>query len=146
MKVLDRHHYALALLFLRILLGIILIMQGYGKVFQYGVPEVYDMFFKSYAESTFLSEGILKLTAYFTSYVEFIGGLLIILGFFRMVSYLAVAIVLIVVSFGHGLVQPIWDLQHVFFRAVMVFTLLIIPASKDAFSADQIINQIRLKK
>ena len=145
MKTLSRHHFAIAMLFIRVLLGVILVMQGYGKIFQYGVPEVYEMFFKPYAASTFLSEGILKLTAYFTSYVEFIGGLLIIFGLFRMISYLALAIVLIVVSFGHGLMQPIWDLQHVFFRAAMLFTLLIIPVSKDVFSLDTLLFKINTK-
>jgi uncharacterized membrane protein YphA (DoxX/SURF4 family) len=37
---------AAGVFFARALLGIIFLMQGYGKVFKYTVPKVYDMFFK----------------------------------------------------------------------------------------------------
>jgi uncharacterized membrane protein YphA (DoxX/SURF4 family) len=52
--------------------------------------------------------------AYFTSYAELIGGLFLLLGLFIKYTYMALALVLVVVSIGHGIAQPIWDLTHVF--------------------------------
>ena len=40
----------ISLFFVRVLLGIIFLMQGFGKVFTYGVKNVYQQFFSSYME------------------------------------------------------------------------------------------------
>ncbi|MEZ4883650.1 MAG: DoxX family protein [Chitinophagales bacterium] len=130
-----------ALLFIRLLLGIIFLMQGYGKVFSIGVTELYDSFFTEY-ETTFLPIWILKLTAYYTSYVELIAGGLLILGLFRNFALYLLATVLLVVSFGHGVMMPIWDLQHVLFRAVLLVPLLLLPEEWDNW---QLENWIRKK-
>jgi len=49
----DNTSRAAAVLFARALLGIIFMMQGYGKIFTYTVPKVYSMFFAP-LEKTFL--------------------------------------------------------------------------------------------
>jgi len=126
-------------LFSRLLLGVIFVMQGYGKVFNWGVTNVYNGGFKAY-EETFLPEFILKFTAYFTSYGEFICGLLLILGLFRKPAYLILAAILLIVSYGHGLQSPIWDMQHVFIRSVFLVFLMMIPLEKDRFSLDYFIK------
>jgi uncharacterized membrane protein YphA (DoxX/SURF4 family) len=98
--------------FIRALLGIIFFMQGYGKIFTIGVGNVYSMFFKDF-ENTFLPKLLIVSTAYYTSYVEMIGGFLLIIGLFRKYAMYLLAIDLLIVSFGHGLMEPIWDLSHV---------------------------------
>lgn len=109
------------LLFTRLLLGIVLFWQGYGKVFNWTVDGVYASGFASY-QDTFLPTFLLKFTAYFTSYGELIAGVLLVLGLLRKVSYATVALILLIVSFGHGLQTPIWDMQHVLIRtALLVF-------------------------
>jgi len=126
-------------LFSRLLLGIIFLMQGYGKVFGWGVSNVYKNGFKAYQE-TFLPEFILKFTAYFTSYGELICGALLILGLFRKPAYFIIAAILLIVSYGHGLQSPIWDMQHVFIRSVFLVFLMMIPLEKDCFSLDHFIK------
>ena len=69
----DIHAKATGVLFTRMLLGIIFMMQGFGKVFNFTVPKVYDMFFKDF-EKTFLPVPLLWATVYYTSYIEMIGG------------------------------------------------------------------------
>ena len=98
----DRTSRAVAVLFARALLGIIFLMQGYGKVFTFTVPKVYDMFFKDF-EKTFLPKWLIWGTAYYTSYVELICGFLLIIGLFRKYALCLLAVDLLVVSFGHGL-------------------------------------------
>ena len=127
-----------ALLILRVLLGLIFFMQGYGKVFHFGIANLYNNIFIPY-ESTFLPKWLIWFTAYFTSYTELIGGLLLIVGIFKRVSLCFLGAVLIIISFGHGLLEPIWDLQHLFFRAAMLIALLLLPERWDKYCLDYII-------
>lgn len=120
---------------LRALLGIIFLMQGFGKVFTWGVPHVYENIFKAY-EATWIPLPVLQATAYFTSWMEFLGGGLLLLGLFRRWVYAGLGLVLLMVSFGHGVLQPIWDLQHVFPRAVLLIALYLLPQEWDRWSLD----------
>jgi uncharacterized membrane protein YphA (DoxX/SURF4 family) len=137
---------AMGVLGLRCLIGIIFFWQGFGKVFEFGVDNVYHNFFTAGMglQETFLPVWLLKFTAYFTSYAELIGGALLILGFFRYWTYVMMALVLLIVSFGHGLVEPIWDLQHVVFRAILLFPLFFFPREWDRWNLDMI--SFRVKK
>ena len=121
--------------FARSLLGIIFLLQGYGKVFTIGVSKVYEMFFKEF-EFTFLPHWLIVSTAYYTSYVELIAGFFLVIGLFRKYSLFLLAIDLLVVSFGHGLMQPIWDLQHVIPRAILLTALLLLPDEWDEWNID----------
>jgi uncharacterized membrane protein YphA (DoxX/SURF4 family) len=133
----DKTTKAAAILFTRMLLGIIFLMQGYGKVFTYSVAKVYVMFFKD-LELTPLPKWLLWATVYYTSYVELICGFLLVIGLFRQYSLLLLGIDLLMVSFGHGLMEPIWDLQHVMPRAILLITLLLVPQQWDVWNTDRL--------
>lgn len=128
------------LFIVRMLLGLIFLMQGYGKVFSWGMDNVYSGSFMVY-ESTFLPKFILYFAAYFTSYVELIGGFLLVIGLFRNFALYALGAVLLIVSFGHGLSTPIWDLSHVFFRAVFLTVLLLLPEEWDKWQFEKLIKK-----
>ncbi|MBW6481929.1 MAG: DoxX family protein [Vicingaceae bacterium] len=127
------------LFFTRCLLGLIFLMQGYGKVFTYGVNNVYEQFFISYTETFPIF--LVQFTAYFTSYTELIGGLFLVLGLFRNYTYHGLALVILIVSFGRGLAQPIWDLQHIFFRSALLIILFLTPQENDKWALDYIITK-----
>jgi uncharacterized membrane protein YphA (DoxX/SURF4 family) len=120
-------------LFIRELLGIIVFMQGYGKIFTLGITQVYERFFKEF-ESTFLSKWLILATAYYTSYAELIGGFLLIAGLFRNYAMYILALDFLIVSFGHGLMEPIWDLSHVIPRALLLSALFFLPPSWDKWN------------
>ncbi|MFY0629870.1 MAG: DoxX family protein [Flavobacteriaceae bacterium] len=129
-----------AVLTIRLLLGFIVFFQGFGKVFKFGLDAVYNNFFKaSYSE--LLPDFILLFSAYYTSLIELIGGFLLIIGFKRDITLYFLASVLIIVTFGHGLKEPIWDLSHVMYRAILLLSLLLLPKSLDIFSIDSLINK-----
>ena len=132
----DKTSKAAAIFFSRALLGIIFMMQGYGKIFTYTVPKVYSMFFKDF-EKTFIPKWLIWGTAYYTSYVEMICGFLLIIGLFRKYALYLLGIDLLAVSFGHGLLEPIWDLQHVMPRAILLITILLVPQQWDRWSVDR---------
>ena len=130
----------IGLLTLRLLLGFLFFFQGYGKVFKFGVNNVYNNFFKKTYEDLlpdFLTYG----TAYFTSYVELIAGFMLIIGLKRDWALYALASVLVIVTFGHGLAEPIWDASHVLVRAVFLIPLLLLPKEWDKYSVDNLLNR-----
>jgi len=126
---------ALAIFFIRSLLGIIFFWQGYGKVFNWGLSNVYNSTFKSFEELG-LSEWFLKLVLYFTSFAELIVGMLLILGLFRKWAYFLIISLLLIVAFGHGLQEGIWNLSHVFYRAALLLPLLLLPFHHDKYCLD----------
>ena len=129
----------IAILTLRLILGFIFFFQGYGKVFKFGMDKVYNGFFKG-AYEELLPDFILFATAYYTSFVELICGFMLIIGIKRDWALYALASVLVNVSFGHGLAEPIWDTSHVLVRTVLLIPLLLLPKEWDKFSIDYFIR------
>jgi uncharacterized membrane protein YphA (DoxX/SURF4 family) len=125
---------AFGLFFLRTLLGAIFLMQGWGKVFQFGIWGVYENFFKPF--EAMLPKPLLVAVLLFTTFSELLGGALLLLGWLRWWTYRVLAVVLLVVSLGHGLESPIWDLQHVLFRAAILAPLFFLPEEWDRWSLD----------
>ncbi len=144
-KINDMNHEQAAwrnpgMFFIRVLLGVIFLMQGYGKIFLMGVPYVYERFFKVF-ENSFLPKWLIVSTAYYTSCVELMGGFLLVVGLFRIYAMYLLALDLLIVSFGHGLMEPIWDLSHVIPRSILLASLFFLPASWDTWNADAWINK-----
>jgi uncharacterized membrane protein YphA (DoxX/SURF4 family) len=128
-----------AVLTIRLILGFIFFFQGFGKVFKFGLDNVYKNFFQS-SYSELLPDFLLLFSAYYTSLIELIGGFLLIIGFKRDLTLYFLASVLVIVTFGHGLKEPIWDLSHVMFRTILLVSLLLLPKSYDLFSIDGFIS------
>jgi len=130
----------IAVLTMRLLLGFIFFFQGYGKVFKFGLDAVYTNFFlKDYGE--LLPDFLLLFTAYYTSIIELVAGILLIVGFKRDYALYALASVLIIVTFGHGLKDPIWNLSDVMFRTIPLAVLLLLPKDLDTYSIDFLIKK-----
>ena len=131
---------AIATLTLRLLLGIIFFLQGFHKVFNWGIQDLYEeVFYNSSFE--ILPRFLVRATAYYTSYVELIAGFIIIIGFKRDWGLYALASVLVIVSIGHGMIETIWDLQHVIFRTILLVSLLLLPKEWDKYSIDGILKK-----
>lgn len=129
----------IGVLTMRLLLGFIFLMQGIGKVFSWGVENVYNNGFSD-EKYQVLPEFLLYATAYYTSYAELIGGFLLVIGLKRDWALYSLAVVLVVVTFGHGLQSPIWDLSHVMYRAILLIGLLLLPKEWDYHSVDRILG------
>jgi len=134
-------NHQVAALTTRLILGFIFFLQGFGKVFKIGVHNLYNMPFFKEAYTGLLPDFVTLATAYYTSFTELIAGLLLILGLKRDWALYALASVLVIVTFGHGLVEPIWDLHHLMFRAIPLVALLIMPKQWDRWSIDYYLNQ-----
>lgn len=134
------------MIILRWLLGLIFGLQGYGKVFTFGINNVYQKYFLVQFEDSFLPTSILKITAYYTSYAELICGSLLLIGWKVRYNLYILGSVLLIVSFGHGVIDPIWDLQHVLYRAMLLIPLLFLPRKWDRFSTDFLVARKSTQK
>lgn len=66
---------------------------------------------------------------------------MLILGLRVTYALYALGSVLVIVTFGHGLAEPIWNLSHVFPRTVLLITLLILPREWDKISLDSLLDR-----
>lgn len=132
-------HRTAGVFFIRVLLGIIFFWQGLGKLTQWGMENLYNSAFKSF-EETFLPTFLIRFVAYYTTYVELIAGFLLIIGLGRKYALIALASVLLIVSFGHGLQSPVWDLSHVLFRASLLLPLMLLPQEWDQWHVDRLLK------
>ena len=128
---------AWALLLARWLLGMIFGMAGFWKVFTLGPLEhASGMFVEAYAD-TFLPAWSLWLTGTTIPAIELIAGVALLVGWRVREALLALGAVLLIVTFGHLLAQPLYSFnQHVIPRAALVFLLLWLPRSDDRFALE----------
>lgn len=128
-----------ALLTARLVLGLIFFMAGVWKVFDLGpVAHAQGMFVDGYRD-TFLPLWSLWATGMAVPWIELVAGGLVIIGLQRRFAYLALAFVLVLVTFGHLLAEPLYPLnQHVIPRLGLLLFLLWVPLSEDHFAADEL--------
>jgi uncharacterized membrane protein YphA (DoxX/SURF4 family) len=125
---------------LRVILGILFFFQGYDKVFKVKINGVIETF-RYELGSIKVPNGILMLSALFTSFVELICGGLLIIGLFKTYSLYLLGFDLILVTGAFSLIKPMWDMQLLFPRLILLGILLYLPIEWDIFSADHIISK-----
>ncbi|RYM34850.1 DoxX family protein [Brumimicrobium glaciale] len=145
MKMIDVNK-VVGVFIIRMLLGLIFLMQGFGKVFTWGMENVINADFFGDTFKDILPDYVIHITAYYTSYVELIGGFLLVVGLRANIALYALGSVLIIVTFGHGLAEPIWDLSHVMNRTILLVALLFLPRKWDKLSVDYLIQKHYSKK
>jgi putative oxidoreductase len=112
-------------LFARLFLGILFIAQGYDKLFVIQVKQVIATFFED-ARRKKIPYFFIAFSAYFTSITEFFGGILLILGLFHEAVYILLMINLLMVGIGFSALKPIWDMQHVFPRVILLIIIIVL--------------------
>src|SRR6266446_5651384 len=128
-----------ALLFARLVLGLIFFMAGVWKVFQLGPLNHARKYFLPFAD-TFLPVWSLWATGVVIPFVELIGGALVILGLRTREALIALGFVLAIVTFGHLLKEPLYEFHtHVIPRLALLLFVFMLPSEDDRFSADHLI-------
>jgi putative oxidoreductase len=126
---------------LRLILGILFFFQGYDKVFRVRMPGVIE-FFRVESNHRRIPDFVLRLSAYLTSYIELLGGLMLILGLFKTWALYLLGFDLILVSAAFSLLKPMWDMQLLFPRLVLLAALLYFPPGWDLISLDNMFGLI----
>ena len=125
-----------AVLFARLVLGLIFFMAGIGKVFQLGPLEHARKYFLPFAD-TFLPLWSLWLVGVVIPFVELIAGGLLLLGLRTRDALIALGAVLVIVTFGHLLHEPLFNFSgHVIPRLALLLFLLWCPRELDRYSLD----------
>lgn len=134
---------AWAILFARLVLGLIFFMAGVMKVFQLGPLNHARKYFLPFAD-TFLPVWSLWGMGVVIPFVELIAGAMVILGLRVREALVALGFVLAVVTFGHLLREPLYEFHtHVIPRLALVLFILVLPRGDDRFSLDSIISRQR---
>ena len=109
----------------RVILGLIFFAAGFWKVFRLGAVEhARSLFVEPYASSP-LPEWSLWFTGVVVPHVELIGGALMLAGWKRFAAAIGLGIVLVLVTFGHLLAEPLYAFNtHVVPRAVLLIVVL----------------------
>ena len=127
---------ALAAFVARAILGLIFFMAGWWKVFTLGaVQHARSVFVEPYAD-TWLPAWALWATGTAVPFVELVGGGLMLLGWLRWPAALGLGGVLVLVTFGHLLAEPLYAFDaHVAPRTVLLIVVLAL-FSEDRWSMD----------
>jgi uncharacterized membrane protein YphA (DoxX/SURF4 family) len=130
---------AWALLFARLVLGLIFFMAGVMKVFQLGPLEHARKYFLPFTD-TFLPTWSLWAVGVTIPFIELIAGALVIVGLRTRDALIALGCVLVVVTFGHLLHDALFNFSgHVIPRLALVLFVLCLPREDDRFSLDHLL-------
>jgi uncharacterized membrane protein YphA (DoxX/SURF4 family) len=137
MKFPDATNRGWAILFARLVLGLIFFMAGVWKVFTLGSLEhARRLFIEPYAQ-TFLPRWSLWASGVAIPWVELVAGGLLLLGLRTRAALLALGGVLVLVTFGHLLLEPLYEFHtHVIPRLALLLFVLVMPRAEDVFSLD----------
>lgn len=134
-----------AALIARVFLGLLFFLQGYDKVFRIGVKEVIRTIHEPLS-SKGVPPFVSSFGAYFTSYVEFVCGAFLIIGFVKYYCLYLLGFDLLFAAYAFGMVEPVWDMKHIFPRLALWIFLMVMPSQWDVISVDYVWSLIKFIK
>ncbi|HET7819086.1 MAG TPA: DoxX family protein [Bacteroidia bacterium] len=143
MDIIDKE--VIAAFIARVFLGLLFMFQGIDAVFNVRIKGVMQEI-----EQPLISKGVprpfIVFGAYYTSYVELIAGICLVVGFAKYYSLYLLGINLLIASVGFGIVNPMWDMKYVFPRLALILFFLLIPSEWDVLSVDYVWSLIKFIK
>ena len=127
-----------ALLGIRLVIGFLSAQLAMHKLFIEGLASQMRWFEQL---EVWFPHWVLWSTNVYCAVVEFVGGILLVLGLGRDLALWAILSVLVIVTFGHGLEAAVWDIQQMIFRLALVIGLLLLPADWDTLRLDALFKR-----
>ena len=124
---------------IRLFTGILFLFQGYDKVFKIKIGAVVDTFLEE-AEHIHIHRPLVTVFTYCTSLIELICGALLIIGLFTNYALVALGFDLVLICFAFSIVRPMWDMQYVFPRLVLITFLLYLPNEHTKIGLDYLLT------
>ncbi|MDA0329431.1 MAG: DoxX family protein [Gemmatimonadetes bacterium] len=135
---------AWGVLFARLVLGLMFFQGALWRVFGLGPLEHARRFFVGPYGDSPLPEWALWVAGAGVPFAELIGGALVLLGLWRLPGLILLGGVLVTVTFGHLMAEPIYAFNaHVMPRLILVVFLLSVPHDWDRFSVDEWLSRRR---
>ena len=134
-----------AILTVRWVLGLIFFMAGWWKCFTLGpVQHARGMFIGQF-EGHWIPDWMHWAVGTTIPVVELVAGAMVCLGLFRRASYIALGAILVTVTYGHLLLDPLYDTtSHIFPRLVLLVFVWVAPWKEDVLSLDVQIDRWRI--
>ena len=131
---------AWAILFARLVLGLIFGMAGWGKLFQMGATAHAHRYFVDPYAGTWIPAWLLWSLGLAIPYVEFAAGWLLFGGLLVRPALLALGAILVIVTYGHLLKDFLYEFHtHVIPRLALLLFILVMPRAEDVLSLDHFI-------
>jgi thiosulfate dehydrogenase (quinone) large subunit len=136
----PRDNASLICLIARGVCGTRFVMAGVWKVFTLGPAAHAKMWFTDLFADTWLPTWALEVAGRLTPVVELAAGALLLVGLFTRWAALALGMVLVMVTFGHTLKEPLFSLHsHIFVDFVCLVVVLWSEPRGNAVSLDALV-------
>lgn len=126
-------------LLVRTFAGILFLFQAYDKLFKIKMIFVIDTFTAD-AEKNHIPHWLLTLVIYFTSILEFVAGIMLLMGFCITLALYGLGLDLLLVCLAFTFIKPMWDMKFVFPRFALIIALLLMPGHYRLFCLDYLIT------
>ena len=138
-------NWSWAIFTVRWVLGLIFFMAGWWKCFTLGpVQHARGMFIGQF-EGHWIPDWMHWAVGTTIPVVELVAGAMVCLGLFRRASYIALGAILVTVTYGHLLLDPLYDTtSHIFPRLVLLVFVWVAPWKEDVLSLDVQIDRWRI--
>jgi uncharacterized membrane protein YphA (DoxX/SURF4 family) len=131
-------------LFSRVLAGLLFGMAGYYKVFIQGPAGHAAQWFTVPYANNWMPHWLLLATGVTVPFVELIAGWLLVIGLLRRPAAIALGFVLVLVTYGHALKEPLFNVNsHIIPRFLLLIPTWIFAVEADPFSLDGLIAKRR---
>lgn len=123
--------------FARGIVGILFLMAGWWKCFELTPLGHTQRFFLEAYAGTWIPVSLLWATGLTIPIVELVAGGLVVIGLRTREALIALGFVLLTVTYGHTLIEPLFSTQgHIFPRGLFLLAALSLPAEEDRLSVD----------
>ena len=128
----------------RWVLGLIFFMAGWWKCFALTPAGHARRFFLEWFKDEWIPNWLLWALGTTIPVVELLAGALVCLGLFRRPAYIALGAILVTVTYGHLLREPLFDTTaHIFPRLALLVFVWVAPAGCDLLSIDSLVDRWR---
>ena len=139
MNFLSEYTLEYAAFVVRLIAGILYLMQGYDKVFRIGLKETMHTAAEALRPSR-LPSGMVRLMTAIISLTELTGGFMLVIGFAIVPSCYILLGCLVPVTLAMTMREPLWTAQTIWARLVLLLFLLLIPVTAHIISIDYLLN------
>ncbi len=143
----NRHGWTWAIFTVRWVLGLIFFMAGWWKCFELGPAEHARGFFVEGFEGQWIPVWLLWTFGAIIPVVELVAGAAVCLGLARRAAYLPLGAVLVIVTYGHLLLAPLYDTtSHIFPRLCLLVFVWVASDDRDRLSLDAAIRRFTQRR
>lgn len=133
----PRLDWTLLAFFTRVMAGLVFGMAGFWKVFTLTPAGHAHRYFVDRFADSWIPTWLLWASGVTVPVVELVGGALLVVGLRRRASAVALGCVLLLVTYGHLLEEPLFDIHpYIFTRLALLLPTMLLAAQDDPWSVD----------